>query len=56
MWAGLSKKERQEYFDIPHFNWEGFTFITGIEPVEQIEELTMEEVCKELGREIKIKK
>ena len=30
MWEGLSKKEKQEYLDIPHFNWEGFTFITGI--------------------------
>jgi deoxyhypusine synthase len=31
MWSKLSEKEKQEYFDIPHFNWEGFTFITGVE-------------------------
>lgn len=31
MWDKLSQEEKQEYFDIPHFNWDGFTFITGIE-------------------------
>jgi len=31
MWDKLSQEKKQEYFDIPHFNWEGFTFITGIE-------------------------
>lgn len=54
MWNKLSKEEKQEYFDIPHFNWEGFTFITGIEKEQQIEEMTVEQICKELGREIKI--
>ena len=32
MWNKLTKEEQQEYLDIPHFNWEGFTFITGITP------------------------
>ena len=56
MWNKLDEKERQEYFDIPHFNWEGFTFITGIkkEEEEPQEELTLKQVCKELGRNIKI--
>ena len=54
MWNNLLKEEKQEYFDIPHFNWEGFTFITGIEKEQQIEEMTVEQICKELGREIKI--
>jgi hypothetical protein len=31
MWGSLSKEQKQEYFDIPHFSWEWFTFITGIE-------------------------
>jgi len=31
MWARLTQKEKQEYFDIPHFNWEWFTFITWVE-------------------------
>lgn len=28
----LTQEEQQEYLDIPHFNREGFTFITGITP------------------------
>ena len=52
MWDKLSQEEKQEYFDIPHFDWEGFTFITGI--TEAKEELTLKQVCKELGRDIKI--
>jgi len=39
MWDKLSQEEKQEYFDIPHFDWEGFTFITGI--TEAKEELTL---------------
>jgi len=31
MWDTLTKEQKQEYYDIPHFSWEGFTFITGIE-------------------------
>ncbi len=31
MWDKLTKEERQEYLDIPHFNAEGFKFITGID-------------------------
>ena len=54
MWDKLDSKQKQRYFDIPHFNWDGFTFITGIEPEE--EEMTLKEVCKELGRDIKITK
>lgn len=37
MRENLSKKERQEYLDIPHFNWEWFTYITGIKP-EDVED------------------
>jgi len=51
MWNTLSQEQKQEYFDIPHFNWEWFTYITGI---EKEEEMTLEQVCKELGRNIKI--
>ena len=52
MWDKLKEKEKQEYFDIPHFDWKGFTYITGVEK----EEKTLKQVCKELGREIKITK
>ena len=55
MWNTLSKKDKQGYLDIPHFDWEGFTFITGVESINA-EEMTLAEVCKELGRDIKIKK
>lgn len=56
MWDGLSKEERQEYLKISHFNAEGFKFITGVDvnANEGPEELTLEQVCKELGRDIKI--
>ena len=30
IWDKLSDKEKQQYFDIPHFNWEIFTDITGV--------------------------
>lgn len=34
----------------------GYTIVQDELEVEQVEELTMEQVCKELGREVKIKK
>ncbi len=55
MWDKLSDEEKQEYFDIPHFNWEGFTFITGIEKEEK-KEMTIKEIEKELGYKIKLVK
>ncbi len=39
MWDKLSQEEKQEYYDIPHFNWEGFTFITGIKKDSKKQEL-----------------
>jgi len=36
MWNTLSNEEKQEYFDIPHFSWEGFSYITGIEKEEYL--------------------
>ena len=36
MWDNLTKYQKQAHFDIPHFDWEGFTFITGIEKEEII--------------------
>jgi hypothetical protein len=49
----LTKEQKQEIYDIPHFNREWFTYITWIEK-EQIEEMTLEQVCKALWKEIKI--
>lgn len=57
MWEKLNQEQKQEYLDIPHFDWEGFTYITGIKEEDTtIEELTLEEVCKRLGKTIKIVK
>jgi len=36
MWNTLLLEEKQEYFNIPHFNREWFTYITGIEKEESI--------------------
>ena len=38
MWDTLTQDEKQEYFDIPHFDRTGFTFITGIKKEEEEEE------------------
>lgn len=43
MWDKLTDKEKQEYYDIPHFDWYGFTFITGIEKEEHVEKKAVEE-------------
>ena len=52
----LTPEQKQEYFDIPHFNREIFTKITGVEQESEIEEMTVEQVCKALGKNIKIVK
>ena len=51
MWNDLNKEEKQGYFDIPHFNWEGFTFITGIEKESKTVEITREGKTVEISRE-----
>lgn len=38
-WNTLDEKGKQEYYDIPHFDWKGFTFITGVEKSEDIIEV-----------------
>ena len=30
LWEEFSPEQKQKFFDIPHFNWVGFSFITGI--------------------------
>ena len=56
MWDWLTQDKRQQYIDIPHFNAEWFKFITGIDVSQTTEEYTLAEVCKMLGKDIKIKK
>ncbi len=52
-----SKKDIELLKKLPNFDAEVFKEISGIDiTVDNFEEMTMEEVCKELGRKIKIKK
>jgi len=56
MWDKLTEKEKQEYFDTPHFNWEWFTFITGVEKetiIETIEIWWIKYNKKELENKLK---
>ncbi len=46
MWNSITPERQQRYLKIPFFNWEGFTFITGITP-EDVKD-TME------GKEVEI--
>jgi len=51
----LSTKEKQEFLDLPNFCPIIFKDITWIDVADySIQEMTLESVCKELGRNIKI--
>ena len=49
MRSWLTKEQKQEYYDIPHFDWEWFTYITGVEK-EPEKELTPREIFKSKWR------
>ena len=51
-----SRKQQLLIKNIPNFDAEKFFKISGIRVDEEVEELTMEEICKRLGKNIKIKK
>jgi len=53
-WKTASKEFKQWVKDLPNFNADIFKEITGIEFSEEVEEMTLLAVCKELGRTIKI--
>ena len=55
-WWEENEDEHNKFLELPNFDAEIFEEITGIDIEEKEEEMTMEEVCKELGRTIKIKK
>ena len=56
-WSKQSNKEKQQFLDLPNFSAEIFLDITGIDVRENdIQEITVEDICKELGRNIKIVK
>lgn len=54
MRATLTPEQKQEYYDIPHFDWEWFTYITWVEKEDSVTEMTVEQICAALGKNIKI--
>jgi hypothetical protein len=55
-WAEADKEDRIRVKEIPNFDAEKFFQISGIRVDEEPEELTLADVCKLLGREVKIRK
>ena len=55
-WSEASEKQKNWYKNLPNFDADIFEEITGIKVKEEVEEMTMEDVCKALGKTIKIKK
>lgn len=56
VWWGENEYRHKDFLELPNFDADIFEEITGIKVNEKTEEMTMEEVCKALGRNIKIKK
>jgi len=50
----LSDKKKKDFTDLPYFDKKIFEDITGIKIDEDIEEITLSEVCKRLGKNVKI--
>jgi len=53
-WKDTDEENRQKFLDLPNFDQEIFKEITGIDVEAKDEEMTLEQVCKELGRDVKI--
>ena len=53
-WREAKEEERKKFLSLPWFDAKIFKEITGIDVDQRQEEMTLEEVCKELGRDIKI--
>lgn len=54
VWSELDNEIKDKFKAIPHFNSNIFEQITGIKIDKEVEELTLEEVCKQLGKTVKI--
>ena len=50
----LSQTEKDQFTNLPFFNPEIFKEITGIKIDDKITEMTLAEVCKRLGKNVKI--
>ena len=55
-WRETNEENKKKILELPNFDADIFFEITGINVKEDIEEMTMEEVCKALGKNVKIKK
>ena len=55
-WGRASKSDKQFFMNLPNFDADIFKEITGIDVEEKVEELTLAEVCKRLGKTVKIVK
>ena len=53
-WSNASQEFKDWVLGLPNFSPEIFKSITGLDIDEKVEELTLEEVCKQLGKTIKI--
>ena len=56
LWKEFTQEEKDFFTSIPHFNKDIFKKITGIDVEEEPAEMTLEAVCKALGKVIKIVK
>jgi len=54
-WKSVTQKQWQELSSIPEAKnfKKGFEYISGCK-IEEVEEMTLEEVCEELGKNVKI--
>ena len=55
-WSEITEEEKNKFLTLPWFDAEIFKEVTGIDTNQTTEELTIEEVCKLLGKTIKIVK
>ena len=56
VWWAENEGDHERFLTLPGFDAEIFEEITGIDVEEQVEEMTLEEVCKRLGKTVKIVK
>jgi hypothetical protein len=52
-WLNLDSTEKQKFFDIPYFNWDIFTKITGVEKEKQVEKADDSEIIELNGKKYK---
>ena len=54
VWSEMKEEVKTQFKNIPHFNASIFKEITGINIEEEVIEMTVSDVCKALGRNVKI--